>query len=553
MSEPKPSVAIRDLDIALPAAADRPFAVKGLTLDLHADEILCVVGESGSGKSLLASAIMGLLPVGVRVAGGGIDFDGRELTTLAEVAYRKLRGGRISMVFQEPMTALNPVLTVREQIDEALIAHGVTNKTERGRRIINLLEATGLPDPQSLQHAYPFRLSGGQRQRVMIAMALAMEPDVLIADEPTTALDVTTQKQILTLLRDIQRQRKLAILFITHDFGVVAEIADRVAVMQLGELVEEGGAREVLDRPRHPYTQRLVEAVRGLSDASASGGVASDEPLLSIRGANKTYVTGGGVLSRRTRRVEALKRVSLDIARGETVGLVGESGSGKTTLGQAVVRLIDLDAGEILFRGRAFAEVKRREAAELRPKIQMIFQDPFASLNPRHRIGRVLTETQILHGVSRKDAWARAERMLETVRMDASALERFPHEFSGGQRQRIGIARALVLEPELIVADEPVSALDVSIQAQVLDLMADIRRRLGLSMLFITHDLRVAAQLCDRIAVMRRGEIVELGPAAKVLDNPQHEYTRLLCDSMPGVDWFAGKDLTMTHTRRAPA
>ncbi|MFC4667761.1 ABC transporter ATP-binding protein [Seohaeicola nanhaiensis] len=536
----EPILGIRSLDISLPPGADRPFAVKDLTLDLRRNEILCVVGESGSGKSLLATAIMGLLPPGVRIAGGEIDFDGTPLASLSDAQYRKLRGARISMVFQEPMTALNPVLTVREQLDEVLVAHGVSRAGDRQKRILELLNATGLPEPETLQHSYPFRLSGGQRQRVMIAMALALEPDVVIADEPTTALDVTTQKQILELLREIQQRLHIAVLFITHDFGVVAEIADRVAVMQFGELVEEGPAEDVLNTPKHPYTRKLVAAVRGLSDTTTAEGHAGGEPILSIRNATKTFTTGGsGFFSTKRRRVEALKDISVDIGRGETLGLVGESGSGKSTLGQAVVQLLELDSGEIRFHDKPFQAMSRQERARIRPKIQIVFQDPYASLNPRHKIRRALTETQMIHGATRAEALERAEQMLDLVGLDRSALDRFPHEFSGGQRQRIGIARALVMQPDLIVADEAVSALDVSIQTQVLALLADIRNRLNLSMLFITHDLRVAAQVCDRIAVMRRGEIVELGEAGEVLATPRHAYTRQLCDSMPGIAWFS--------------
>ncbi|WP_414476368.1 dipeptide ABC transporter ATP-binding protein [Microvirga sp. M2] len=533
-------VEIRDLDIALPAGADRPLAVRNLSVELRQNEILCVVGESGSGKSLLAGAIMGLLPAGVHVAGGSIRYDGHELSTLDEAGFRSIRGRRIAMIFQEPMTALNPVLTVHEQIDEVLQAHGMTERAKRQQRILELLEATGLPDPASLQHAYPFRLSGGQRQRVMIAMALALQPDVLIADEPTTALDVTTQKQILALLREVQQRSNLAVLFITHDFGVVADIATRVAVMQHGELVEYGGARDVLDRPQHPYTQRLIDAVRGLSREPLAPHEASTATVLDVANATKTYITRVSLFSSQMREVHALKNVNLKLEHGETVGLVGESGSGKSTLGQVVVQLLKADAGVIRFNGEDLSTMNRKRFAEVRPRIQMIFQDPYASLNPRHKIGRVLTESQVLHGATKQEALKRAERMLEMVSLDRSALGRFPHEFSGGQRQRIGIARALVMEPQLIVADEPVSALDVSIQAQVLDLLLELRRKLKLSMLFITHDLRVAAQLCDRIAVMRKGEIVELGASESVLRNPQHDYTKLLLHSMPGHDWLAG-------------
>jgi len=536
---------IRDLRISLPAGADRAYAVDGVTLALRRDEIMCIVGESGSGKSLLANAVMGLLPGAVRIAGGSIHFDGTDLARLDPEAYRDLRGRRIAMIFQEPMTALNPIMTVGEQIDELLVAHGMTDKAARKRRVVELLAATELPEPELLYHAYPFRLSGGQRQRVMIACALALEPDILIADEPTTALDVTTQKQILTLIRDLQARRRIAVLFITHDFGVVAEIAHRVAVMQWGKVVEEGTADAVLRQPQHPYTQRLVAAVHGLSARPALAEHAA-EPLLEVVGLTKTFRTTQGLFVRRKREVHALRQVSLTIHRGETVGLVGESGSGKTTLGHAIVRLVQTDAGEVRFRGTDILAQSGSALRATRARIQMVFQDPFASLNPRHSVGRILTETPRIHGVPKAEAEARARRLLELVGLDASAFGRYPHEFSGGQRQRIGIARALALEPELIVADEPVSALDVSVQGQVLDLLADIRRRLGLAMLFITHDLRVAAQVCDTIAVMRRGELVEIGPAAEVFRRPQHEYTQRLLASVPGGEWADGPSIRET-------
>lgn len=534
----KPVLEIRDLDIALPEGADRKLAVGNLSLDLYPNETLCVVGESGSGKSLLVTAIMGLLPYGTSIARGSIRFDGRSLERITESEYRRIRGSRIAMVFQEPMSALNPVLTVFEQMDEVLRAHGVNDGATRRQRIVELLTAMGLPDPEVLQHAYPFRLSGGQRQRVMIAMALALEPDILIADEPTTALDVTTQKQILELLARIQKEKRLAVLFITHDFGVVADIADRVAVMQHGELVESGPVETVLNQPRHAYTRQLIDAVHGLSREALPPSDNADRPILEVIGVEKTYITHVGMIARRKREVRALDHINLTLKRGETIGLVGESGSGKSTLGQVIVRLLKEDAGVIRFDGEDFSAMSPKRFAQIRPRIQMIFQDPTASLNPRHKIRRILTETQIIHGATPGEALARAREMLDLVRLDHSALDRYPHEFSGGQKQRIGIARALVLQPSLVIADEAVSALDVSIQAQVLELLLEIRKRLKLSMLFITHDLRIAAQVCDRIAVMRRGAIVEFGDSAAVMGNPQHDYTTMLLDSMPGKDWF---------------
>ncbi|MCW3473291.1 ABC transporter ATP-binding protein [Limobrevibacterium gyesilva] len=535
-----PLLNIEDLSVALPEGADRRFAVQGVSLPLGRREVLCVVGESGSGKSVLANTVMGLLPApALRVAGGRIMFDGQELTRLPEESYRELRGRRISMIFQEPMTALNPVLTIGEQIEEVLAAHGMADRRTRRERALELLAAMHLPDPPSLLGAYPFRLSGGQRQRVMIAAALALEPEILIADEPTTALDVTTQKQILRLIREIQERRRLSVLFITHDFGVVADIADKVAVMQHGSLVEYGVAAKVLDAPEHPYTQRLIAAVRRLEDgAEDARPVAAAEPLLEIKGLRKTYRSASGFFGLRKREVRAVDDVTLTIHQGETVGLVGESGSGKTTLGQLVVRLLPADGGELAFRGQEIRTARGARLLGLRKSIQMVFQDPFASLNPRHRVGRILTETPIRHGVTPAQAATRARELLHLVGLDVGAYDRFPHEFSGGQRQRIAIARALALDPELVVADEPVSALDVSVQAQVLELLADLRRRLNLSMLFITHDLRVASRICDRIAVMRGGVIVEIGSTRQIFGDPQHEYTRGLLDSIPGRSWL---------------
>jgi peptide/nickel transport system ATP-binding protein len=522
---------IRNLTVTLPPGADRAHAVEDVSLSLAAGEILCIVGESGSGKSVSTGAIMGLLPRGLN-ASGRILFEGRDLLRLDDAALRDLRGARIGMIFQEPMTALNPLMRVGDQIAEVLQVHG---KGSGAARVQALLEAVNLPDPPRLARSYPHLLSGGQRQRVMIAMALALEPSLLIADEPTTALDVTTQMQILRLIRDIQRRRGMGVLFITHDFGVVAEIADRVAVMQQGRVVESGTAQAVLMAPTHAYTKALIAAVpHRPAEARALN---TGEEVLALNGLRKTYYRGG-FFSRRA--VPAIADADFTIRRGETLGLVGESGSGKSTLARCIVRLVQPEAGSIAFRGTDLRPLSRAGWQPYRSRIQMVFQDPFASLNPRRRVGDIIAQGPITHGMKPNLARARAAELLALVQLDPRAAERFPHEFSGGQRQRIGIARALAMEPELLIADEPVSALDVSVQAQVLALLEDLRARLGLTMLFITHDLRVAAQICDRVAVMQRGVIVEQGPTEQVFTRPAHPYTKALLDSIPGRNWISG-------------
>jgi peptide/nickel transport system ATP-binding protein len=415
---------------------------------------------------------------------------------------------------------------VGDQVAEVMQVHGVAV----GRRVQELLDAVHLPDPARILRSYPHLLSGGQRQRVMIAMALALEPAILIADEPTTALDVTTQMQILRLVREIQARRGTGVLFITHDFGVVTEIADRVAVMQRGRIVEQGAARQVLDAPQHDYTKALIAAVP--HGRQAARPIVASETVLALEGVGKTYGAGW-----RRPGVAAVADASLTISRGETLGLVGESGSGKSTLARCVVNLVHADAGSIRFHGTELRTLTRSGWAPYRKRIQMVFQDPFASLNPRRRVGDIIAEGPVAQGVPRAEASARATELLRLVQLDPGASDRLPHEFSGGQRQRIGIARALAMEPELLIADEPVSALDVSVQAEILRLLEELRERLGLTMLFITHDLRVAAQICDRVAVMQRGRIVEQGPTGEVFSAPAHEYTRALLDSVPGRQW----------------
>ncbi|OWT80170.1 MULTISPECIES: ABC transporter ATP-binding protein [unclassified Achromobacter] len=531
-----PLLSIRDLTIALPRGGDRPHAVKDISFDIRAGEILCIVGESGSGKSMSANAIMGLLPDYLRPQGGQIMFDGRDLLQLDEDTLRGMRGREMAMIFQEPLSALNPLQTVGDQIDEVMRVHNVGNAESREKRVLDLLEFVGLPEPATLRQAWPFRLSGGQRQRVMIAMALALEPRLLIADEPTTALDVTTQAQILALIARIQREKGMGVMFVTHDFGVVAEIADRVAVMEKGILVEEGPAEQVLNRPRHPYTRRLIAAVPSQQASAGERRAAGPRPVLQVKNLNKVYATGGGLFHKK-RVVHAVNDVSFSVGRGQTLGIVGESGSGKSTIGKCLLKLLDIDGGQMLFDGQDIAPLPEAQFRAQRCKIQMIFQDPFASLNPRQTVGRILCDGPLANGVSRQHAEERARELLKLVELDPSAFDRYPVEFSGGQRQRIGIARALAMEPQLIVADESVSALDVSVQAQVLKLLQDVQQRLQLALIFITHDLRVAAQICDHLLVMHRGRVVEQGPPAQIFDNPQDPYTRQLIAAMPGRDW----------------
>ena len=531
------TLAVDGLTVTLPQGGDRPEAVSQVSFEVESKEILCLVGESGSGKSVIAQSIMGLLPNTLRLSSGKIVLEKEELTRAGAARLRELRGARMSMIFQEPMSALNPVMSCAGQIDEVLRFHTSLGKARRKEKSIDLLREVALPDPERILASYPHQLSGGQRQRIGIAMALALEPALLIADEPTTALDVTTQAQILRLLIELQRRHGMAVLFVTHDFGVVAEIAHRVAVLREGRLVELGTKAEVLTRPRHDYTRMLIGAVPTLKPH----GRAADQNsilVLETRNLSKTYVDRGWFAKRR--QVRAASDVSIGVRKGQTLGVVGESGSGKSTLARCIVRLIEPTSGEIRLGGTDLARMRPRELRPLRRRVQIVFQDPYRSLNPRRRVGEAIIEGPLNYGVSREEAVARARRLMELVRMDPAALGRYPHQFSGGQRQRICIARALAVEPELLVADEAVSALDVSVQAQVLALLEEIRTRLDLAMLFITHDLRVAAQVCDQVAVMQAGRIVEYGPAQEIFLNPRHEYTRALFAAAPGRNFAFG-------------
>ena len=526
---------IKNLSISLPDGGDRSHAVDKFNLEIIENEILCVVGESGSGKSMMARSIMGLLPKRLKVTEGEINFEGRLINHLTPKEYQEIRGQSIAMIFQEPMTALNPLHSIGKQIDEVMLLHTSLNKTERHKRTLEMLSAVHLPDPKQVMQAYPHEISGGQRQRAMIAMALILEPKILIADEPTTALDVTTQAQILKLIRNLQRERQTGVLFITHDFGVVAEIADRIAVMKDGLLVENNDAQFVLNSPQHIYTQQLIRSVPNLKTKKS---FESSKPvLLKIDHLEKKYQRKRGFLGSSKSEVLAVNKVQLELKEGETIGLVGESGSGKSTVARCIVKLISSDGGEILYEQKDITKMNRKSMMPYRKEIQMVFQDPYGSLNPRLTVGQMVAQGPIIHGEKQKIAFQKAEKLLELVGLGQQALNRFPHEFSGGQRQRIGLARALALDPKILIADEPVSALDVSIQAQVLKLLGQIKQKLNFSMLFITHDLRVAAQVCDKIAVMYQGKIVEIGYTEKIFEDPQHEYTIALINSIPGRNW----------------
>ena len=526
---------VQNLYIALPSEGDRKHAVAAVNFSVGRGEIVCLVGESGSGKSVIAQSVMGLLPKSLPVTEGKILLEGEDITHAPLSRLRELRATRMSMIFQEPMTALNPVMRCGEQIDEVLRAHTTLSESERKKKILAIIEEVALPDPERMVQAFPHQLSGGQRQRIMIAMALVLEPVLLIADEPTTALDVTTQAQILHLISELQRKHGTGVLFITHDFGVVAEIADRVAVLRLGDLVEMGPKEDVLMRPQHDYTKMLIAAVPGIHPKAKAR--QTDAPIvLQVVGLDKTY-GGQGWFSSKRHEVHAAKAVNFTIRKGETLGIVGESGSGKSTVARCVVRLIDPSAGSIDLEGDDLAKLSGAKLRALRKRVQIVFQDPYRSLNPRRTVGETIMEGPMNFGLSREEAAKRARSLMEWVRMDPSVLNRYPHQFSGGQRQRISIARALAMEPELLIADEAVSALDVSVQAQVLELLEEIRQRLNLAMLFITHDLRVAAQVCDDIVVMSKGEVVEYGAALEVFSAPKHAYTQSLFAAAPGRDF----------------
>ena len=530
-------------------------AVKGISFDVPEDCTVALVGESGSGKSVSSLAVMGLLPPQTTVVdpGSSIVFGGRELLKASVAERRALCGKEISMIFQEPMSSLNPVFTVGFQIGEVLQRHMGMNRKQARERTLALLEEVGIPDSARKIDAYPSQMSGGQQQRVMIAMAIACEPRLLIADEPTTALDVTIQKQIVELLASLQKKRRMSILFITHDLGLVGEIADRVIVMRHGEVREEGPASEVLGNPRDSYTRALLHCrppldarpmrlpviddyMQGREPVSAErqrGYAQGDENILVVRDLKKSFFMREGLFGKR--EFKAVKGVSFDLPRGKTLGVVGESGSGKTTVGLTLLRLHRANGGSAMFEGRDLVTMADAEYQQYKRRIQIVFQNPYASLNPRFTVGQILLEPMRIHriGADEREREQAAYQLLERVGLPAQAFHRYPHEFSGGQRQRIAIARCLTMKPEILVCDESVSALDVSVQAQVLNLLQDLQDEYQMSYIFISHDLSVVRYMADQVMVMHHGEVVELGNSDEVFANPQHPYTRTLLSAIP--------------------
>ncbi|MDG4889935.1 MULTISPECIES: ABC transporter ATP-binding protein [unclassified Mesorhizobium] len=534
-----PVLSIRNLSIALPRGGDRFYAVESFSLDVRPREIVCIVGESGSGKSMTSFATMGLLPKALAPTSGKILLGEVDLLTLKERELAKLRGNRIAMIFQEPMTALNPCFSVGDQVSEVFQQHTQLASAERRARTLALFAEVKLPDPERIYGRYPHQLSGGQRQRIVIAMALALDPTVLIADEPTTALDVTTQAQILHLFKDLKSRHGAGIVFVTHDFDVVAEIADRVVVMQHGKIVEQGAADEVLNRPTHAYTRQLISAVPRRTKEGAS--FENNLPVaMRVTGIVKSFHTAATLFGKSS-SIAAVRDVGFEVKKGETLGIVGESGSGKSTLVRCLMRLTDPDTGEVIVDGANLMALSKKGLRSRRKDIQIVFQDPYGSLNPRRTICDQLIEGPTNFGVSKKTAIERARELLRIVRLSQDALTRYPPQFSGGQRQRISIARALMVEPKILIADEAVSALDVSVQRDVLNLLQEIKQKMGLTMIFITHDLRVAAQVSDQLIVMNKGEVVERGKVETVLGKPQHPYTKELLAAMPGQGWEVPK------------
>ncbi len=561
-------VSVNDLSVRFSTSERTVDAVRNLSFHVDRREVLAIVGESGSGKSVTSLALMRLVEHGGgRIINGSMAFRRRngevlDLAQAREKAMRSIRGADIAMIFQEPMTSLNPVFTAGDQIAESIQVHQGKSAAAARAEALRMLELVRIPEARNVLDRYPHQLSGGMRQRVMIAMALSCKPSLLIADEPTTALDVTIQAQILQLIRELQEEMHMGVVFITHDMGVVAEVADRVLVMYRGNKVEEGGAEEVFKRPKHPYTRALLSAVPRLGamtgqdlplkfellrredDTAAREPVQPQDtvkrdsaPILQVKDLVTRFDIRSGLLSRVTRRVHAVEKISFDLRPGETLGLVGESGCGKSTTGRSLLRLVESQSGVIEFGGKNIREMPTSTLQSLRRNIQFIFQDPFASLDPRLTVGFSIMEPLLVHKIAKgKEAQTRVDWLLEKVGLPAESAQRYPHEFSGGQRQRIAIARALALNPKVVIADESVSALDVTIQAQIVNLMMDLQRDLGIAFLFISHDMAVVERISHRVAVMYLGQIVEIGPRRAIFENPQHPYTRMLMAAVPVAD-----------------
>ena len=562
MSQDQPLLRISHLGVAFKSGRQGELpAVHDVNFNIPVNSTVALVGESGSGKSVTALSIIGLLPADTAVVEprSEIFYHGKNLLSLSGQALRSLRGKEISMIFQEPMTSLNPVFSVGDQIIETLRLHLGLSGRQAMTRAVELLHEVGIPDPTRRINAYPFELSGGQQQRVMIAMAIACEPKLLIADEPTTALDVTIQKQILELIAQLQHKHQMSVLFITHDLALVADIADQIVVMQNGEVRESGDRRQILEAPQHPYTQALLacrprpdkrpmrlpvvedflhgKAPQPLSSMERKRGVsAQDAIILEVRNLSKDFMISAGLFKKRA--FHAVKDVSFKLPKGKTLGLVGESGSGKSTIGLTVMRLHEASGGEVLFDGTDILRLSTEQFMAYKRRIQIVFQNPYASLNPRFTVGQIITEPMQIHGIGANESerMQQAVELLIKVGLDEAALHKYPHEFSGGQRQRIAIARCLTMRPEVLILDESVSALDVSVQAQILNLLQDLQDEFGMSYIFISHDLAVVKYMADQVMVMHDGEIVEVGNSDDIYLAPQHPYTRQLLSAIPGAN-----------------